>query len=158
MRARRGCAHPFLLVLTLLLFHHLTPLRAVHSTQVPPYSPEHLASHHDAERCSLPVLESLDDFHSFFPSRPFLLRGLTRSASHSRFTALSSPAALLSSLAPFNVTLASAETYSYAKRSEPFSTYLQRITQQPVDLHDRANDTWYWVSGLLHPAQQPARH
>ena len=92
------------------------------------------------------MLRSLDDFHSHFPSRPFLLRGLSRSANHSRFTALSSPSALLSSFAPFNVTLATANTFSYAKRSEPFHTHLQRITQHPVTLQDSADDTWYWVT------------
>ena len=111
----------------------------------------------------MPVLHSLDGFALHFPHRPFILRSVSPSPNVSLFSSLSAPSALLSLFAPFNVTLATANTYSHEKRSVAFSDYMRDISTRPVALSDDPDDTWYWVSasstvGHLSPARALPTH
>ena len=106
-----------------------------------PYSREHLAATHDSDRCNIPVLTLCSDVPAHFPRSPFILRSLKN---RTRFTALTTPAALLDRLASSPITLASANTYSHTRRTQPFDEYLATITTTPVSLADTANNTFYW--------------
>ena len=139
--------------------HHLTSSclllllisALIHRTASQPLSPEHLAAHRGIDRCSIPILHSLSSFHSFFPDRPFILRSPTL-LNNSHFTALSSPASLQSLLSSLNVTLASANTYSHARRVLPFPRYLQEMVAQPVSLQDDVDSLWYWFGDHEEPS------
>jgi hypothetical protein len=137
----------------LLLFLVLSAV--IRYTASLPLSPEHLVAHRGIDRCNIPVLDTLSSFHSYFPHLPFILRSPTL-VNNSHFTALTSPASLQSLLSSLNVTLASANTYSHARRVLPFSRYMQEMVAQPVSLQDDADSLWYWFGDHEEPTLDSA--
>lgn len=129
---------PSVLTTPLILFVFVCSL---HISASIPYSREHLAATHGSDECNIPVLTSCSDVAAHFPHSPFILRSLTN---HSHFTSLTTQAALLSQLSSSPITLASANTYSHARRTVPFDTYLASITASAISLDDTANDTYYF--------------
>lgn len=126
------------------------------------FSREHEAANFNADRCTIPMIDHTAGTHSithsfnrfvtqYLNKFPVILRGFANDPSLQDITHMTSIDQMKFTLASLSITLATANTYSYDKKSMTFSQYIDQYISQPVSLNQSATDILYWFGDHEEP-------